>query len=338
MADIKLFDTEEYKEAEKKRKESEDVKGPKANRYSHASTEALVSGKPSVGTAITDTVIDAIPTVALAVGGHITKNSKGYKGAKLRDYAKNTEYKSGDPDLLAYAEGTVIDPSGPLSRPIRNLYGKPEEKKLQKKAEKAVKKVVADKIKEDKVSLVDAGVLKRGGPLPKTLAKKAEDIIEEAIPLVGDATSAKSVVDKNIKLINTGNSVKTKKVEIPKGDKVRMAAPTVLNTLAVASGTQNALNTGLKFRDLRQMDKGGVQSTSPFFTVTELLDGLTNESWRYNKKEAIAAMNKIWDDVMENGTPSQQKEMVEIYNSTDFNKKSSVIPSLKYALRLVNKD
>lgn len=336
MADIELFDTKEYKEAEKKRNESENVKGSKANAYSHASTESLVSGKPNVGTIIADTALDAIPAIALAISGHLARNSKGYKGAKLRDYAKNTEYRSGDPDLLAYAEGTIIDPSGPLSRPIRNLYGKPKEKEVNKKAEKAIKKVVSDKTKKGEITKVDAEVLKRGGPVPKTLQKKLDNVEEEAVKLIDvDIPSAKSVVDDNIKLVESGNKRKTKKVEIPKTDKIIMAAPTVLDTLAVASGAQDAFNAKLKINDLRKLDKGGLQPTSPFMTVTEILDGVTNDSWRYNKKEAIAAMNKIWDDVMENGTLEQQKEMVELYNNTDFNKKSSVIPSLKYALRFV---
>ena len=341
MADIQLFKIEGYEEAQKKREESENVKGPKANAYSHANTEALVTGKPSIGTAIADTVIDAVPAVALAVAGHAAKNSKEYKGAKLRDYAKNTEYKSMDPDLLTYAEGNIVDPSGPLSRPLYNLYGKPTEKKLQKKAEKTIKKIVGEKAKKGEITKEDAIQLFTRPFDPKTpeLQNKLNSVIDEAGDIIMNSMdslpSAKSVIDENVKMVKSGNNVKTKKVSIPKTDKAVMNAPAVAKTLAAASGTQDALNTFIKFKDMKTPDKGGLKPSSPFFTITELLDGLTNDTWRYNKKEAISAMNNIWDDIMKNGTEEQQKAIVDIYNNTDFNKKSSVIPSLKQVLQLV---
>ena len=336
-----MEDKELEEKATQNREANENIKGRKANAYSHANTQALINDEPSKGVLAADFAIDSVPLLLSFLLGKGAKKTPAYKRAKLREAADMTDYSMTGPDVLTYVEGTTQEPYGQLSRAIKHYYGNDEKKEVTKSTKKGIWEA-AKSLKKKNPKITDDDIVEmiemvRTGNT-KDLDSETADLIKNAIMKNRKNYSlAQDIVDSNIETKRLPNNKVA--IEINSQDKLASAMPTALKTTGALLEAGNIADKAWKLKDydplnaLKDNEKG-LQPTSPFFTVTELLDGLTDGSWRYNKKEAIDAANNLYDEIMQNGTDAQKKEAIDIYANTDFNKKKEAVWALKGMLKL----
>lgn len=342
MADIKLFDTDELKEqAETKRKENTDFdEYENKNPYSKAAMEELVTGEPSKGNANADFVMDLAPTAIMLFTAKGMKKTPAYKRAKLREAANMTDYSMTGPEVLTYVEGPADNPYGQLARAVKYYYGKDDKKRVSKELENGILKAIKT-LKKKNPKLTDTEIVEmiesvRTGKNIDKFMKEDLDIIKNSIKDI-NFTPAQKIVDENIKTTKTPGG-KTK-VEVNTLNKIASSTPAALTGVGTLLAVGDIADKAWKlpeYNTLERLKKSekGLQPTSPFFTLTEFLDGLTNGTWRYNKNETIKEVNKIFDYIQENGTEEQLKRAYEIYADTDFTKKSEAVDALKQLLKL----
>ena len=347
MADIKLFDVEELKEqAESKRKENDkfdEYENP--NPYTKANMEELLTGEPSKGVAAADFVMDMIPSAIMLFAGKAAKKTPSYKRAKLRETANMTDYSMTGPGVLTRVEGSADAPHGQLSRVVKHYYGKDDTRRVFKELENELwKQAKILKKKYPKLTdqeIVDIYEAIRTGKEVSKIGSEDVNAIKNAIKEI-NFTPAQTIVDKNIKTSTTPSG--KVKIEVNAMDKAASNAPSVLKSTSALLGAGNVADKAWKLRsddgkeEFDRLKKGekGLQPSSPFFTVTELLDNIADGSWRYNKKEATKEANKIFDYIQENGTEEQLRKAYEIYANADFNKRKEAANALKDLLKLVN--
>ena len=344
MADIKLFDTVEIKEqAESKRKENskfDEYENP--NPYTKANMKELLSGEPSKGVGAADFVMDMAPSAIMLFAGKAAKKTPSYKRAKLREAANMTDYSMTGPGVLTRVEGSADAPHGQLSRVVKHYYGKDDTKRVFKELENELwKQAKVLKKKYPKLTdqeIVDIYEAIRTGKEVSKIGSEDVNAIKNAIREI-NFTPAQTIVDKNVKTSTTPTG--KLKVEVNAIDKAASSAPSVLKSTSALLGAGNVADKAWKLKEYNNLDElkkneKGLQPTSPFFTVTELLDGITDGSWRYNKKEATKEANKIFDYIQENGTEEQLMKAYKIYADADFSKRNEAANALKDLLKLVN--
>lgn len=334
-------------EAKRKREETRELDNyENKNPYTRSAMKGLVTGEPSKGVMATDFAIDILPSLAMLIIGKAIKNSSQYKKAKLRESANITDYSITGGDVLTHMEGSSTSPYGQLSRAVKKYYGRPEEKEFQKRVEKGIWDA-AKKIKKVDKNISDEEIVEMV-EMVRT-GKKAQGANEEYLNIIKNSisdnvkdfkyTPAQKIVDENVKTTKTPSG--KVKVEVNRADKLAANAPGFLAGTSALLGAGDVANAAFKMKEPKNLaseaakQERGLESTSPFFTITELLDSLSNGTFRYNKKEATREANKIFDYIEKNGDEHQIKEAYRIYADTDFNKKGEAISALKQMLRLV---
>lgn len=330
--------------AEEKRNENNKVDGyENKNPYSKAVMKELLTGEKSKGVAATDFTIDLVPTILLAAASKFAKHSDAYKGAKLREHADNADYHAVGPHRLGYVEGTVSRPVGVMGHIIYKQYGKPAKEEAEKQVNKVLRKlarkykVSADKA-DDWVQSISSGVY---DDVPEGFIKdllKERKNVEKYFEKVNQP--ANEVLSANVKM-KEGTRPGKPKVESKGTDEIITSLPSTLSTVAGINTANDVANSLFKAKDDHEerfkrlkANNGGLHPTSPFLTITNILDGFTDGTWRYNRKEAISVLNEIYDYVKEHGNEEQLKKVIEVYANTDFSKKSEAVNALKELTRL----
>lgn len=325
------------KDKRKEGEEAEKVKGF-SNPYSRANVDSLVSGKISPGVMITDTAIDAVPTLALYLLGKHVKNSNSYKDAKIREIADYTDYKFTSPEAMSYIEGDVGEPYGQLGRIVYKLYGKDANKQASEIVNKEVGKMINNASKKYGISLEEAGKLVDnivGDNYKKGSSLAGDDLMGSISALRNKINEVKPLaqdkVDDALHMVY-GKDGNVRYDTLP-GDKLKLATPTVLNTLSAVNAINDVGDKLFKVKDYKPLEglksrEKGLQPSSPFFTITELLDGLTDNNWRYDKQSLTKEVNKIYDQIMDSGTEEQKKIAIDAYSQINFKKKSSIKDAL----------
>lgn len=332
------IDFDSYSDKRREGEEAEKVKGF-SNPYSRANVDSLVSGKINPGVMFADATIDAVPTLALYLLGKRVKNSNSYKDAKIREIADYTDYKFTSPEAMSHIEGDVGEPYGQLGRIVYKLYGKDANKRASEIVDKEVGKMINNASKKYGISLEEAGMLvdnivgdnyKKGSSLAgddlmgsiSALRNKIKEVKPLAQDKVDDALYMVYGKDGSIRYDTLPN------------DKLKLATPTVLNTLSAVNAINDVGDKLFKAENPRKQLEGlksrekGLQPSSPFFTITELLDGLTDNNWRYDKQSLTKEVNKIYDQIMDSGTEEQKKIAIDAYSQINFKKKSSIKDAL----------
>ena len=372
MAEIKLDDGHSYekddkdnvisittavedptkKKAEEKRKESENVKSPKANPYSKAATESLISGKPSKMVRGTDFVIDMVPTALGFIMSRPVKNSKASKDAKIRESFDNTDFSHvGGPEILVDANyGSAAAPKGMLKRIINKTYGRVYREKINKELSSRLSKVAKKYDLDSEKAITIFNEVRHN---PELFTKGFSNLTDDMLNVSNEMTryinkmhipTSKEVVNGSIELVSTNNPKKPYQQKMKKvgTDEIVKKAPTVMNTLATMNAVSDAGNTLFKMKDdheerFKKLKEGekGLGATSIFPTITNILDEASNGTWRFNKKMVISETNKIFDYIQKNGTEDQLKKAYEIYADTDFSKKEEAVDALKDMMKLI---
>lgn len=314
------------------------------NLYQKAAMKELTTGKTSGGKAAADLAMDTLPMIMMGyIGAKGLKKSEPYKAAKLREAADSMNYRYVNPDALTEITGKVTSPSGLLGHEVYRLWGKEAKKEMEGEAKKIANRVFSRKIENGEMTLEEASKI-ADIISSKKLTPQAKEIQDEISSELLDwakknVRDAKSVVNDNVRLakIKGENGKVSTKVQLEKGDRtvrnspaIAMAEGAFLAGNGAAKDIGRFANPGSRHDMLLANEKGLTSTGLP--SISEIVEGT---GMAYNKNEAIKEMNKAFDYIMENGDEEQLKRAYEVYNNTNFNKKSEVISALK---RMLGKD
>ena len=272
---------------------------PLFDAYNVEKTKELVEGKPSVATTVMDTAIDTlIPAASGQFVSEILKSLDGYKGAKLRNLANRTSYRTTDPELIDLAEGSIVNPSGVLERELYKSWGQDSIKKAEAYAQNQIEEL----IHLNKISPQELEDYVKTGNMTKNVRKLHDTIKNE---VMSNIPSAQSVLDEHLSLKPVENSPhRNKEVEIRPGDKEILKTPDTTMGALSGAGAVGGFNTlRRKTDEMRMPDKGGVNTYVP--TISKILD---DTGISYSRQSMIKYIDIIYDDIIANGSADQRKQ------------------------------
>lgn len=302
--------------------------GGKGNVYTRGKAHQLAGEDGGKIVNTIDTVIDVAPVLAAFAGGKIGKKlaenkSEGYKAAKLREVADNTDYKYLNADVLDRAEGTVKNPTGLLSSSVYDFWGKDIEDRFKKKLLKSAEKYGVDAKEINKVlHQIESGDYAYG----------SNKFADEIMDFIADEIPARAKTKKYIKMEDTG-TLGVKKVVVPESDNYMKHMPNAIQHMGFASGLVGGIGAAENLAAKAKRNEQGLRGAG-MPGVSELLDatGVT-----YNRTELVNVLKDTYDYIIKNGTYNQRQRAREIMKEVDPKKKKELIENVK-AMGLIKTD